>query len=114
MKTHKTIIITRRMLNKYDPCDPGIAAAEHLLPAKVSTDVEKNFALAQKLTEIEGRRNWADMCSLTGKILGQGCTMWPGTMLCDGDEPGNPQRDMYVIAQQLAAIADAILTSKGR
>lgn len=132
MKTHKTITITARFLERLDACKRGVEKIRHLLPASISTDPEQNIALAIEIAEIErstetGRADtwwlaagWADTWWLAARVLEDVagyclCTLrgWPDSYNFDNDS-NNPEADPFVVAQYLAWAADALLADQGK
>lgn len=115
MKTHKTVTITEQWLRDYGRfCWSGIERMSRHLPATISTDPNKNLDLA---------------CDIASRLIdvaetGQGtpCDVYymvlvivdDVEMLSDSDAFRPCEQDPGVIAQQLAAIADKLLTEQGR
>lgn len=117
-KKHVTIDFTIEMLDKLNPCAAGREAALAFLPAKISTDPEKNIALALKLAQAprasDGR--WEDALWLEAVVLKDYGT-WPD---CDYQRRGgiriirDEADDPLLIAQYLAMVADKLATDAGR
>lgn len=116
-KKHTTVTITRAWLKKFKCCAAGIASIEHLLPAKISTDVEQNLDLAYEI------------CN-TPRAQGANDTLFLAIMVDDADYTSpdsdyydTPKHDTYhnnfsadvgLTAQYLANVADALATKEGR
>lgn len=129
-KKHVTVLLTEDMVREARVC----GAVEHykaLLPAKISTDPEKNLRLAVKLAKHpRATTNPGDLEFLLWQILGM-CTGlgfetdanmpdgdyvdWPEDSHVEVEEPtARAHTDPMVIQQWLAWIADRIATRDGR
>ena len=123
IKAHKTVTVTRRMLERSGACEDGLNEVADLLPAVISTDPEDNLELA-----IAAERLRPNPCA-----CGMGAvTFLPGVL--DNTYPvDKPDRDIvsmdamgysphdhvnysdpWVLAQQLAGWADSYLVARGR
>ena len=114
MKPHRTFTITREFLKKHDACEAGIARVAKLLPAKLSTDPEKNyklaFALADSAPALE--QGVDDAYFLVGLCTSE-CNKLPDDDLLIGTFY-HTERDAWITAQYLAWIADVLLSRDGR
>lgn len=116
MKKHTTVTITKRMLQLvFSACGSGLEEVKHLLPAKVSTDPERNFALAFKLCKNHGAEDeHADRAFwLVSRAMGSRVDVFPTDDLLVG-AMYDTQYDAFIIAQWLAWVADALATKAGR
>jgi len=104
MKPHVTVKITRELLEKMDACDSGVEDVAKLLPVTLSTDPLENLNIAAKLvqqTEDGGlRAEW-----LLERSNDYTCAEFAYDQM---------QKNVYLIAQVLAASADRIATAEGR
>lgn len=115
MKKHTTVTITLKMLEDARACWSGQASAEPFLPATISTDPEQNLDLAIELAQSEAGKHvtWLDdaignssySCTCTSCLNDGGDAR--GKLYDTGEDP-------TIIAQVLAAVADAIATKGGR
>lgn len=114
MKPHRTVTITKRMLKKAGACRQGVAAVEHLLPATLSTDPERNLEIALGLADSTPalRDNFDAAHWLMGTYSGEYNPL-PNDHLLVGLYH-QTQRDAWVTAQYLAWAADGLLTKAGR
>jgi hypothetical protein len=115
VKKHTTVTITLSMLCREGACKDGRNDVQLLLPAKLSTDPERNFALAFKLADSW----WADHGRDHVYWLGRTVGISYNDLLPDGDILASnnslrTQIDAYLVAQQLAMIADTLATKAGR
>lgn len=103
MKSHVTVSLTRKLLESLNPCGDGFDGIEHLLPATLSTDPEKNIDLAHEIARTERAYE------------GNYDVRWLYYTLVDSWEDLNYEAyDPWINAQLLAAVADVIATKKGR
>lgn len=129
-KPHRTVRITHKMLLDLRACRSGLSAAEPFLSARVSTDPDANLPLALRICDavwagFDGKgfdtNNYHRAADNVSWLIdemnlhGEGTLFWS-----DGNGPNGPFERQYhgtdagVIAQQLAMIADAILSKRGR
>lgn len=116
MKKHTTVTVDRKLLLALGACGSGIAEMSRFLPAKISTDPERNLPLALKLTKAHGdedehvdRAFW-----LVRRLIADRYDPLPDSNLLAGYTMCDTQYDAYIIAQWLAWSADAIATKAGR
>lgn len=116
MKKHTTVTITKKMLMKLGACASGLEEVAHFLPAKISTDPEKNIALACKLAKEHGaddehtdRPFWLVFRASAERLT----DVFPDGSLLVGDSYAT-QYDAFIIMQWLAWVADALATKAGR
>jgi hypothetical protein len=112
IKKHTTVAITEEMLQRHMPCGPGLDCARPLLPAKFSTDPHKNLKLADKWTKTDRP---FDLSWLTAAL----CDLYITTPdeydeVRLVDETYDWSRDAWVVAQNMAIIADHLATKEGR
>lgn len=114
MKTHKTVTVTARMLKKFGACDEGIETVSEFLPAKLSTDPEKNIELACHMVDSAAAltRNFDGGHWLVHRATTES-DVFPDGELLVGDY-FDTQRDAWITAQYLAWVADGIATRAGR
>lgn len=113
MKKHTTFVITRRLLKKAGACRGGIERVVHLLPAKLSTDPEKNYKIAFALADSDAAHDGTDDAHFLAGMYSGEYDKLPDEHLLVGAH-FNTERDAYVTAQYLAWVADALLTKAGR
>lgn len=115
-------MFTVEMLDKFNPCATGRAAALPFLPAKLSTYPEKNIELALELAQSES----VNTAWLKNSIVVSPNGDSDVDICCDVCDPdyhydsgGRDLRrsssgDPFLIAQYLAWVADSIATRDGR
>jgi hypothetical protein len=113
-KKHTTVTITLKTLAALNACGSGVADIAALLPAKISTDPERNIALATTLADADWAKGVTDRVFWLARRL----RVDVGSLLTDdgtivGDNYAT-QRDACLIMQWLAMIADKIATKAGR
>lgn len=113
MKSHTTVTITRRMLADLHACPEGLYNIRHLLPMKVSTDVEENLDLACELAD-SPRAVFGHHCDTVWLLYQLDHTQVTHGNFVPKLAGENPFCDAWVVAQHLAAIADIIATKKGK
>lgn len=111
MKTHGTVMITRKLLEHYNACRFGLQCVAALLPARISTNVDDNFDLACQLAQVE-RPDVGWLATVVG--LRAFDDVYKILSLAVLDQNGDADQDPMVIAQRLAMIADKMLSDKGR
>lgn len=112
MKSHKKLVITRKMLEdiRY-ACSSGLDAVNHLFPITISTEPLDNLDVADQLVSIRGNPYWTPD-DVAGSVFLLGAdTPVLGIVGRAGRGGGD---DPYLVAQTLAAAADAYLTARGK
>lgn len=117
MKKHGTVKITRKMLDELEPCST-VEAFYPFLPATLSTDPLDNLELADGLARLDSLNglDWLANHRVLVPDVGDDCYCChtaPCEFITELNRIGD-ERDPYVIAQYLAAIADATLTMRGK
>lgn len=112
MKPHRTFTITKRMLKAEGVCSEGMRAVAHLLPAKLSTDPEKNLKIACALADSNYARGGGDAGYWLRNAFVFDYVM-PSSLLA-AESQYYTQRDAWITAQWLAWVADALLSRTGR
>ena len=112
MKPHRTVTITKRMLKGLGACQYGRTLVRPFLPARISTDPEKNLALACKLADARFAHEGSDPVYWFHRTVA-GEYVMPNSLLA-APYATQTQLDAWIVAQWLAWSADAILTKKGR
>ena len=111
-KTHRTVTITAKMLERLGACTCGLEAIRPCLPIKISTDPEENFEVAEMIVCSERARDgWYDAGWLAGCFE---LDPYPDNDHYLKGKPNPDARCIYVVAQQLAMAADGIVTKAGR
>lgn len=111
MKKHTTVTITKKTLEDLGACFAGVEDVRHLLPAKLSTDPEKNYKIALKLADSRSARIGLDRAWWLMVTIAREHTL-PNSLLVGAYH--YTQLDAWVIAQYLAWVADALATRDGR
>lgn len=103
------------MLRSLGACAQGVLEMSRFLPAKISTNPERNLPLALKLAKAHGdddghidRAHW-----FAAKVLNNSERLLPDSNLLVGDAY-DTQYDAFIIAQWLAWSADYLATKAGR
>lgn len=124
VKTHKTVRITDKLLKKLDACDRARERLKQFLPAVISTDPNKNHAIAEALFEEheKSRHVYLDPMWtawwLIANTPGAGnedypnIEDYPNDYYVDQEAGSTAATD--IAAQWLAIAADRLLTAKGR
>lgn len=117
-KPHRTVTITVKMLERLWACPSGIEMVRRHLPARISTDPEKNIALMVAIAsdnhspfELHKNIEWLYDATSPGFHYA-----WAEFDLTRSAAPTDYDRSTNAITggcQILAAIADHILTPKG-
>lgn len=120
MKSHKTIQVTAALLREMGACQGALKDLHNagMLPCTISTDPEANMARVLRLLDKQTDGYAADVGWLS---------RWFFRMAVHGDEYANttdvwnndkgvefPHNDVIFPAQLLAAVADALLTRRGK
>lgn len=126
-KPHRTIVITKAMLARRNPCVTGYQFAKRFLPATLSTDPSDNLRLAQRLlapSDISRHKlmnnflDWFVNAVGANPATAQPC---PSHVGCECRKEGMSNtipdwlRDdgLMVTQQMLAFVADKLLSNKG-
>ncbi len=117
MKAHKTVTLTRKMLEQSGACEDGIDQVADLLPAVISTDPLDNLALADEALQFYPKDHAC--CGpedfVRGKLGGDSARIIVGCPDYDHNGAhGGDWSDPYVLAQQLAGWADSYLVARGQ
>lgn len=111
MKSHTTVTITKRFLERAAACTSGLKAVAKYLPAKISTDPEENIELSIALDSARGTVGWL-VSAITDRCFCGTCIN--PSRGHNHDDPYVVDDDPYVVAQGLAWVADVIATGEGR
>lgn len=124
VKKHKTVKITKTLLKRMGACPWGMIVARPFLPAVVSTDPEDNYRLAIKIAGRAEGDGFPDLGWVAQSGIERVHTHDDKDYFLSTEEKArgaqptysmrNQYRDPYIIAQMLAAMADALLVRAGR